>query len=114
MAVPRFRGKRADENDRRSRPSCRNCSPPRNRRGHPAEILVVVGDNPERIKYEAALAKLTGISPVPTGAGMTGGRYRINHGGHRQLNAAIYHTVIVRMRFHQPTMAISSGPRYSV
>ncbi|WP_328623217.1 hypothetical protein [Streptomyces sp. NBC_00354] len=30
--------------------------------------------------------------------------HRINHGGHRQLNAAIYRTVIVRMQFHQPTI----------
>lgn len=36
---------------------------------------------------------------------MKSGRYRINHGGHRQLNAAIYRTVIVRMRFHEPTIA---------
>lgn len=35
---------------------------------------------------------------------MTSGKHRINHGGHRQLNAAIYRTVIVRMRFHQPTI----------
>ncbi|MET7520663.1 IS110 family transposase [Streptomyces sp. NPDC005480] len=69
-----------------------------------AEILVVTGDNPERIKSEAALAKLAGIAPVPTGSGTTSGRHRINHGGHRQLNAAIYRTVIVRMRFHQPTI----------
>ncbi|MFE6365939.1 IS110 family transposase [Streptomyces sp. NPDC057806] len=69
-----------------------------------AEILVVAGDNPERIKSEAALAKLAGIAPVPTGSGMSSGRHRINHGGHRQLNAAIYRTVIVRMRFHQPTI----------
>ncbi|MFL1377341.1 transposase [Nocardiopsis protaetiae] len=69
-----------------------------------AEILVVVGDNPECIKSEAALAKLAGIAPVPTGSGMTGGRHRINHGGHRRLNAAIYRTVIVRMRFHRPTI----------
>lgn len=69
-----------------------------------AEILIVAGDNPERIKSEAALAKLAGIAPVPTGSGMTSGRHRINHGGHRQLNAAIYRTVIVRMRFHQPTI----------
>ncbi|WP_198655264.1 transposase [Streptomyces geranii] len=68
------------------------------------EILVVSGDNPERIKSEAALAKLACIAPVPTGSGMTGGRHRINHGGHRQLNAAIHRTVIVRMRFHQPTI----------
>jgi transposase len=70
-----------------------------------AEILIVAGDNPERITSEAAFAKLAGISPVPTGSGMTSGRHRINHGGHRQLNAAIYRTVIVRMRFHEPTIA---------
>ncbi|MCE7481551.1 IS110 family transposase [Microbacterium profundi] len=70
-----------------------------------AEILIVAGDNPERIKSEAAFAKLAGISPVPTGSGMTSGKHRINHGGHRQLNAAIYRTVIVRMRFHEPTIA---------
>ena len=46
-----------------------------------AEILIVVGDNPERIRSEAAFAKLAGISPVPTGSGMTSGRHRINHGG---------------------------------
>jgi len=70
-----------------------------------AEILIVAGDNPERIRSEAAFAKLAGISPVPTGSGMTSGRHRINHRGHRQLNAAIYRTVIVRMRFHEPTLA---------
>jgi len=69
-----------------------------------AEILIGVGDNPERIRSEAALAKLAGISPLPASSGMTSGRQRINHGGHRQLNAAIYHTVIVRIRFHQPTI----------
>ncbi|MHA7277931.1 transposase [Arthrobacter sp. Hz1] len=70
-----------------------------------AEILIVAGDNPERIRSEAAFAKLAGIAPVPTGSGMTSGKHRINHGGHRQLNAAIYRTVIVRMRFHEPTIA---------
>lgn len=69
-----------------------------------AEILIVTGDNPERMKSDGALAKLASIAPVPTGSGMTSGRHRINHGGHRQLNAAIYRTVIVRMRFHQPTI----------
>lgn len=70
-----------------------------------AEILIVAGDNPERIRSEAAFAKLAGIAPVPTGSGMTSGKHRINHGGHRQLNAAIYRTVVVRMRFHEPTIA---------
>lgn len=35
---------------------------------------------------------------------MPSGRHRINRVGHRQLNAAIYGTVIVRMRFHQRTI----------
>ena len=69
------------------------------------QLVIVAGDNPERIRSEAAFAKLAGISPVPTGSGMTSGKHRINHGGHRQLNAAIYRTVIVRMRFHEPTIA---------
>jgi transposase len=55
-----------------------------------AEILIVAGDNPERIRSEAAFAKLAGISPIPASSGMTSGRHRVNHGGHRQLNAAIY------------------------
>jgi hypothetical protein len=28
----------------------------------------------------------------------------LNRGGHRQANAALYRTVIVRLRFHQPTI----------
>lgn len=36
---------------------------------------------------------------------MTSGRHRINHGGHRQLNAAISLIVMVWMRFHEPTIA---------
>ncbi|MFF9128273.1 transposase [Streptomyces sp. NPDC014889] len=40
--------------------------------------------------------------PVPASSGRTD-RHRLNHGGHRQLNSALYRIVIVRMRFHQPT-----------
>lgn len=70
-----------------------------------AEILIVADDNPDRIRSPATFAKLTGISPSPTGSGMTSGRYRINHGDHRQLNAAIYRTVVVRMRLYETTIA---------
>jgi hypothetical protein len=70
-----------------------------------AEILIVAGDNPGRIRSEAAFAKLAGISPIPAGSGMTIGKHRINHDGHRQLNAATHRTVTVRMRFCEPTIA---------
>lgn len=67
-----------------------------------AEMLIVAGDNPERIHSEAAFAKLCGVTPIPASSGMTT-RHRLNRGGHRQANAALYRAVIVRMQFHAPT-----------
>jgi transposase len=69
-----------------------------------AEMLIVAGDNPERIRSEAAFAKLCGACPIPASSGATQ-RHRLNYGGHRQANSALYRTVIVRMRFHPPTIA---------
>lgn len=69
-----------------------------------AEMLIVFGDNPDRIHSEAAFAKLCGACPIPANSGMTSGRHRLYRGGHRQANAALYRSVIVRMRFHQPTI----------
>lgn len=72
-----------------------------------AELLLVVGDNPERIHSEAALAKLCGACPIPASSGKTS-RHRLNRGGHRQANAALHRILIVRMRFHEPTIAYVS------
>ena len=69
-----------------------------------AEFLIVFGDNPERIRSEAAFAKLCGACPIPASSGRTTGRHRLYRGGHRQANAALYRSVIVRMRYHQPTV----------
>ena len=71
--------------------------------GTAAEMLLLVGDNPERIRSEAALAKLCGACPIPASSGQTH-RHRLNRGGNRQANAALYRVVIVRMRGHQPTL----------
>jgi transposase len=68
-----------------------------------AEILIVLGDNPERIKSEAAFAKLCGVCPIPASSGLTN-KHRLFRGGHRQANSALYRTAIVRMRFHEPTI----------
>jgi transposase len=68
------------------------------------ELLVAAGDNTDRIRSEAAFAKLCGACPVPAGSGKTAGRHRLNRGGNRQANAALYRTVIVRMRWHEPTI----------
>jgi transposase len=68
-----------------------------------AEMLILFGDNPERIRSEAAFAKLCGVAPVPASSGNTS-RHRLSWGGHRQANSALYRVAIVRMRFHQPTI----------
>ena len=69
-----------------------------------AEMLTTAGDNGHRVKSEAAFAKMCGACPIPAGSGKTNGRHRLYRGGNRQANAALYRAVIVRMRWHQPTI----------
>ena len=61
-----------------------------------AAILVAAGSNPERLHSEAAFASLCGVSPVPASSGKTN-RHRLNRGGDRQANAALYRLVLVRL-----------------
>ena len=68
-----------------------------------AEMMIVAGDNPDRIRSEAAFAKLCGACPIPASTGVTN-RHRLFRGGHRQANAALYRIVLVRMRWQQPTI----------
>ena len=71
--------------------------------GTAAAMLLLVGDNPEWIRSEAAFAKLCGACPVPASSGRTV-RHRLNRGGSRQANAALYQVVVTRMRGHRPTL----------
>ncbi|THV32751.1 IS110 family transposase, partial [Glycomyces buryatensis] len=68
-----------------------------------ATILCAVGDNPERIGSEAALAKLAGVCPIPAGSGQTDGRHRLYRGGNRQLNRALYTITLCRMHHDERT-----------
>jgi hypothetical protein len=69
-----------------------------------AELLIVAGDNIDRVRSEPAWARLCGVAPIPASSGMTT-RHRLNRGGHRQANSALYRSVIVRMQHHEPTRA---------
>jgi transposase len=68
-----------------------------------AEMMIVAGDNPTRVRSDSAFAKLCGACPIPASSGVTN-RHRLFRGGHRQANAALYRIVTVRMRWHQPTL----------
>jgi transposase len=65
-------------------------------------LLVAAGDNPHRLCSEAAFAMLCGAAPVEASSGKTT-RHRLNRGGDRQANAALYRIVVVRLRWDQPT-----------
>jgi transposase len=59
-------------------------------------LLVAAGDNPERLKTEATFAKLCGVSPLDASSGKDE-RHRLNRGGDRQANSALWHIVFTRM-----------------
>jgi transposase len=65
-------------------------------------LLVAAGDNPQRLRSEACFSMLCGSSPIQASSGKTV-RHRLNRGGDRQANAALYRIVLVRLRYHQPT-----------
>ena len=69
-----------------------------------AKLLATIGDNPDRIRSEAAFAKLCAACPIPASSGKTT-RHRLNRGGDRRANNALYTIVLVRMRHHAPTRA---------
>ena len=61
-----------------------------------ATLLVTAGDNPKRMGSEAAFAALCGASPVEASSGKVT-RHRLNSGGDRQANNALWRIVVVRM-----------------
>jgi transposase len=67
-----------------------------------AQILVTAGDNPQRLRSEAAFAALCGSNPIPASSGKTN-RHRLNRGGDRQANATLHRIAVVRLRWHEPT-----------
>ncbi len=63
-------------------------------------LLVTVGDNPTRLDSEAGFAALCGASPVDASSGKQR-RHRLNRGGDRQANSALWRIVTIRMS-HDP------------
>lgn len=59
-------------------------------------LLLAAGDNPERLSNERAFAALTGCSPIPASSGKVS-RHRLNRGGDRQANSALWRIAIVRL-----------------
>ncbi|AJT70048.1 hypothetical protein T261_8455 [Streptomyces lydicus] len=65
-------------------------------------MLIAAGDNPDRMGSEASFAALCGVSPVEASSGKTQ-RRRLNRGGDRQANSALYTIVLARLRWDTRT-----------
>jgi transposase len=68
------------------------------------QLLASAGDNPERMRSEAAFAHLAGVAPIPASSGRTR-RHRLDRGGDRAANNALHTIVLVRMRHDARTRA---------
>jgi transposase len=71
------------------------------------QLLITLGQNVERIDDEAAFAHLCGVAPIPASSGKTN-RHRLNPGGNRQANAALYLIAVCRLRYCERTKAYAA------
>ena len=62
-----------------------------------ATLLIVAGDNPRRLGSEASFASLCGVAPIEASSGKVV-RHRLNRGGNREANRALYMVCLSRMR----------------
>jgi transposase len=67
-------------------------------------LLAVAGDNPDRLRSEAAFARLCGVAPAPASSGKTH-RHRLSRGGNRDANRALYLLAIGRLGWDERTRA---------
>ena len=67
-------------------------------------LLVAAGDNPDRLRSEASFAHLCGVAPIPASSGRIN-RHRLNRGGDRSANQALWRIVMVRMTCDERTKA---------
>jgi transposase len=72
-----------------------------------AALLGAAGDNPERLRSEAAFAHLCGVSPIPASSGKTN-RHRLNRGGNRDANRALHLLAIGRLSSDPRTRAYAA------
>ena len=67
-----------------------------------AILIVAAGDNPQRLRSEAAFAHLCGVAPIAASSGKAV-RHRLNRGGNRQANHALWRIVFTRMSSDERT-----------
>ncbi len=71
-------------------------------------LLATIGDNPSRLRSDASFAALCGVSPVDASSGKQI-RHRLNRGGDRRANSALWQIAMTRMSCDPRTKAYVAG-----
>lgn len=107
--LARFRWRPADRisTSRTHPPRARRQDPPKNRTiaRHRLQAITVAKcfvawSREGRVRDEAAFACLAGVNPIPASSGNTI-RHRLNRGGDRSLNSALYLATVTRMTYDE-------------
>ena len=72
-----------------------------------SSLLVAAGDNPDRLHSEASFAALCGVSPLDASSGQQR-RHRLNRGGNRDANRALWVVAMTRLRVDERTQAYAA------
>ena len=71
------------------------------------QLLVTAGQNIDRLRGEAAFAKICGAAPIPASSGRST-RHRLDYGGDRQANRALHTIAVCRLRHCERTRAYAT------
>lgn len=74
-----------------------------------AKLVAEAGDV-RRFRSADAFAMLAGVAPIPASSGQVS-RMRLNRGGNRQLNRALYAIAFAQVRWHEPAKAFVARKR---
>jgi transposase IS116/IS110/IS902 family protein len=72
-----------------------------------SQLLVTAGQNIDRLRNEAAFARICGAAPIQASSGRTN-RHRLDFGGDRQANRALHMTAVCRLRHCDRTRAYAA------
>jgi hypothetical protein len=72
-----------------------------------SQLLVTAGQNIDRLRGEAAFAKICGAAPIPASSGRST-RHRLDYGGDRQANRALHMIAVCRLRYCERTRAYAA------
>jgi transposase len=74
---------------------------------HTSRLLITAGQNIDRLKSEAAFARICAAAPIPASSGRTI-RHRLDRGGDRQANKTLHMIAVCRLRHCPRTQAYAA------